>query len=144
MKLLHYVVSKKGDENNMFEYFRDIANEMNGIDMKAARLEREERLAQEKLSRFIFSKKIRRTVVVICCVSIFISISIIAVAVNTYRENYVGNENIFPVVIWNVLLIIISVIVGVSLLNGTKKGELIALVGSFIYVVLLYATIFLM
>ena len=118
----------------MFDFFRDIIQEAGGIDTAKAKKQREEQREIEKLSRYIFSAKLKRFMLIIGISYLFFSVLMIATVWNVPSNIYVIAKY--------VVLAIIDIIVCVALLKGAKKGEIVALIGGLIFILLLYASIF--
>ena len=118
----------------MFDFFKDIIQEAGGIDTAKAKRQREEQREIEKLSRYIFSVKAKRFIFIIGALYLFISVPMIAVYWN-------APNNIIPIAKY-ITLIIVDIITCVALLRGTKKGEIVALISGFVFIVLLYISFF--
>ena len=118
----------------MFDFFKDIIQEAGGIDTVEAKKQREEKREIEKLSRYIFSAKAKRLTLIIGVFYLILSVPMIAVYWNV-------PNNIIPIVKY-VTLGIVDIIACMSLLKGTKKGEIVALISGFVFIVLLYTSFF--
>jgi hypothetical protein len=125
----------------MFGFFRDIALELKGIDTTKAKKERDEKLEQEKLNRFIFSKGVKRTIIILGI--IYIPLSILSI-VGIISEASYFNADVAFLIIRNIVLMLLSISICVALLIGKKNGEIFALIGSLIFVVLMYLFFILM
>jgi len=119
----------------MFEFFRDAINEVNGIDVKAAKHLKNEEYEREKLNRFIFSKK-SKAIIFIIGISYFLYAGMmIAMLINT------GINPLY--IIKYIILSMLDIIVCLCLLIGSKKFEIVALIGVIIFLFLLYFANFL-
>lgn len=112
----------------MFDWFKEVVMELNGIDSNAARKARMEKREQKKLDYFIFSPVMKALTIVLGVVYIIMAIGVIS-AVKNMALDSVG------IIIRYVLMSIIAIVVIFSLIFGKKKGEIVALVGAFIFVV---------
>ena len=121
----------------MFDYFRDVLQEFGGIDTKKAKILRNEQTRTEKLSRYIFTAKLKRLVIVVGVVYLVLSVFMIVGLLNIGHTAGIALQ-----VIKYIFLILIDITVILSLFNGTKKGEIVALVGCFAFTLLLYASFF--
>lgn len=112
----------------MFDWFREVAEELSGIDSAAAKKERMEKREQKKLDRFIFSRGAKATIIVLGLLYIIMTVSTLG-AVKNMSANATG------VIVKSILMSILAIVVIFALLIGKKKGEIVALVGTFIFVV---------
>ena len=119
----------------MFNFFRDVALELNGIDTAKAKNERDEKREQEKLSRFIFTKGARRAVITLGF--IYVPLSILSIFGAVSEADYFNAQVVFQLT-KNILLLLLCVGVCIALFIGGKKGEVFALIGGIVFVILLY------
>lgn len=116
----------------MFDFFRDIALEMNGIDSEHAEREREKIKRKKKEENFIFS---RRTKVIIF---IFGILYLIIGAINiTYIKE---QENIIPYVLKIVFLSAVDISGLICLATGKRKAEVAALILIIVFMAVMYIT----
>ena len=114
----------------MFDWFRDVAEEMGGIDSEAAKKERLAKKEKAKLNRFIFTKTSRAIVI---AVGVLYLVSAGSVIIGMKATGYIA-----PLIVKFAVLSIVDIGVIVSLITGKKKGEIAALIGCFIFIVILY------
>lgn len=117
----------------MFDWFRDIGLELGGIDSKAAKKERMEKREQKKLNRFIFTGGMKVLIIVLGVLYLFLSGSMI-IALRSV-------DNSAPQIVKYIAMSIVDMVVIISLIFGKKKGEMIALVGVFLFVVGLFLSV---
>lgn len=121
----------------MFDWFREVGEELRGIDSAAAKKERMEKQEQKKIDRFIFSRGAKALIIVLGLLYIIMTICTIGVVKNMA-------ENAVAFIVKSILMSIIAIVVIFALLVGKKKGEIVALVGTFIFVVGMYLSTVLM
>ena len=126
----------------MFDFFRDMAHDLGGIDTKKAKQLREEKREIEKLSKFIFNKSMKRFVIAIGCLYLLLSIILIIGLFDMSEAIRNSGGNVALGIVKYAILILIDIAVLVSLLLGTKKSEIVALIGVFLFMLLLYASFF--
>jgi len=115
----------------MLDFFRDAFLEHKGIDAAEAHKQRVEKREQAKLARFIFSKKSK--VIIFAIVALFLPLA------TTQIVNNFGTDPI--TVLAHSVLLLIATTVCVCLLTGRKQGEVIALVGSVLFIVIAYINV---
>jgi len=118
----------------MFDFFKDIIQEAGGIDTIKAKNQREEQKEIEKLSRYIFSSKSKLIILILGVLYIMFAALTIAVSWN-------ASNCIIPIAKC-LTLSTFDIIACVALLKGTKKGEIVALISGLIFIVLLYASVY--
>jgi len=101
----------------MFDFLRDVVLEAQGIDTVKAKNEREEKREQKKLSRFIFTKGAKWTIVILG--SLYIPLSIMNVIGIISEAHYFSADTVLQTAL-NILLLLICIGVCVSLLIGKK------------------------
>jgi cytochrome b subunit of formate dehydrogenase len=117
----------------MFDWFREIADEMHGINTDAARLEKLQKKELEKAERYIFSKKSKTWIIALSVLYIIIAgLSIFSI------KNFEGTMFI---ILKNIAMSAIALATIFALLIGGKKGELSALVLIFIFVFCLFLSL---
>jgi len=114
----------------MFEWFRDMGHELSGLDSRATKKERMEKREQKKLNRFIFTGGTKALIIALGVLYIVMAGSMI-IALR-------GVEETAPHIVKYIAMSIIDLVVIFSLIFGKKKGEIIALVGAFVFVVGLF------
>jgi len=119
----------------MFSFLRDIALEINGIDAKKARAEREEKREMEKLNRFIFTKGTKRTIIILGI--IYIPLSVTSIVGIISDSSYIDSDAILKVII-SIILLLLCISICTALFIGKKKGEIFAIIGCFVFVAILY------
>ena len=117
----------------MFEFMRDLLYDIGGIDTTAAKLMRDEKREEKKLSRHIFSKKAKALIITMGILYLIISITMIAIAWNA------GNG--ITTILINGTLSLIDLAVCVCLIFGTKKTEVAALIGGIAFIIFLYLSV---
>ncbi|BAL01881.1 hypothetical protein OBV_p-00260 (plasmid) [Oscillibacter valericigenes Sjm18-20] len=117
----------------MFDWFRYVAEEMGGIDSEAAKRERLEKKEKAKLNRFIFTKLSKA--IVIAAGVLYLSSAGAAV----FAMKSTGYS--IPFIVKFFVLSVVDIGVIISLVTGKKKGEIAALIGCFVFVVILYLSI---
>ena len=121
----------------MFDFFRDIALEMSGIDSKSAQEQREEKREEKRKNRFIFSKSAKGIVF------IFGVFYLIVVWLNVSVMKQSGSFEIASLIRFAVLSIC-DIAAMVCLVIGKKKAEIIALVLIFLFLVGQYFSLILL
>lgn len=117
----------------MFDWFRDMAKEMAGIDSEAAKKELLEKKAIEKSNRYIFTKKAKTLVIALAVIYIFMSGSTIALLKDV--------DGTLLLILKNIVMSILAIFIILSLIVGKKKGELAAVIGIFVFVVCLFLSV---
>lgn len=120
----------------MFDWFREMGEELVGIDSKAAKKERMEKREQKKLNRFLFSKGSKVLVIILGIIYLIMAGSIISALK--------GTPKFIPYIVKYLFMAIIDLVVIFALIFGKRKGEIIALVGCFIFVVCLFISVVLL
>ncbi|MBD5403021.1 hypothetical protein HDR58_09560 [bacterium] len=118
----------------MFDWFREIGEELGGIDSVAAKKERMEKKEKERLNTFIFSGKMKLLIICLGILYIIMSGSTIKTLIAEGR---------IAIIIKRIVMMINAAIVIFALCFGKKKGEIVALIGAFIFVLLLFLSIIL-
>lgn len=114
----------------MFDFFREMGEEFRGIDSASTQKKRMEKKQQKKLNRFIFSDHMKLVLILLNLLYIFTQVSIMILTKMKYTPS--------------IMIFIIAIIIVFSLIFGKKKGEIIAIIGMFIFVsVICFSTIFL-
>jgi len=125
----------------MFDFFRDVVQELGGIDTTLAKKEREEKKEIEKLSRYIFSAGAKK--IILTTGGLYLLLTVILIAGTVSTANVIGSVgNTILQIVKYIFLAAINIIVCVSIIRGTKRGEIIALAGCILFAVLLYASFF--
>lgn len=106
----------------MFDYFRYVMDEINGIDAEKAEEERREKERKNKEERYIFSKKAK---IIIAVMGVFYFI-ISVFTLMSYREN--GDVNIIGMLL-SVAMGLLSAGVAVCMIIQKKIAEKYALIG---------------
>lgn len=119
----------------MFDWFMDTAMELRGIDVNATKRAMEEKKRQERESRFIFSSKAKVITISMGCLYLLMTGSLLFATK--------GEGVSLTYIIKSIFLSLIDIVAIVAILTGKKKGEIVALVLVFIFVVTLYLSIFL-
>lgn len=117
----------------MFEYFKDVAQELSGIDTDAAKKLKIEKAEEEKKNRFIFSKSMKTMVIVFGGLYLLLAISTIAAIKDLNKP--------FTDCISYLILGLLDIVALFSLIFGKKKGEIIALISAFLFVCGLFVSI---
>ena len=117
----------------MFDFFKDIIQEASGIDTVKAKKQRDEQKGVDKLSRYIFSPKAKWLILIIGLLYLVFSVLTVSAIWNV--------PNRIITITKYVILSIIDIIACASLLNGSKKGEIVALISGLVFIVLLYASV---
>ena len=115
----------------MLDWFREIAEELSGIDSSAAKKERVVKREQKKSNRFIYSPGMK-------IVTIFLSILYIVLAISMIRALREQPGDTTIQIVKYVLMSILASVVSFSLIFGRKKGEIVAIIGTYIFVVGLF------
>ena len=117
----------------MFDFFKDVYLEMKGLDINQVQTARDEAREQKKLSRYIFSKGAKTFITVCGVLYLFLAISMLCYLwVQSGSYQHITKYSLMSIYVIAVLAF---------LLSGSKKGEIIALVGCFMFVVLLYTSL---
>jgi len=122
--------------NIVFEWFREIGEEIGGIDSAAAKKERLEKKELKKTNRYIFSSGTKALIIVLGAVYLLMA--------GTMIVTLKGMPETTLQIVKYALMSIIDIVVLFSLIFGKKKGEIIALVGGIIFVVGLFFSTVLM
>lgn len=121
----------------MFDWFIEMGLEMSGVDTVAAKKERMEKREQKKLNRYIFSYGMKVLIIAMGILYVAMAGSVI-IMLRTLFLNATAQ------IVKYVLMSVDAIVVIFALLVGKKKGEIVALVGVFIFVVGLFLTTVLM
>lgn len=113
----------------MFDWINDMVREANGIDSRAAKLERKEKNELKKSKKYIYSKSMK-------ILTFSLGIIYILLAVFTIVA-LIKNSSDMTNIIKYVMLALIDFVVLFSLIIGKKKGEIIAVIGSGLFIVCL-------
>lgn len=116
----------------MFDWFREMGEELSGIDSKLAKKERMEKREQKKLNRFIFSNGSKALVIALGVLYLILAGSMIIALKST--------TGAIPHIIKYLFMAVVDLVVIFALIFGKRKGEIVALVGSFIFVVCLFVS----
>lgn len=117
----------------MFDWFREIGEELGGIDSATAKKERMEKREQERLNKFIFTRNMKMLIISLGVLYIIMAGSTIKMLITAAGSTLLIMKYI--VMMLNAAAVIFA------LCFGKKKGEMIALVGVFIFIVLLFLSI---
>lgn len=117
----------------MFDWFREMGEELSGIDSTAAKKERMEKREQKKIECFIFTKKNKVLIIVMGIIYLLMSWNMIMLL------NGMEKSDIY--IIKYIIMDLIDIAVIFALICGKRKGEIIALIGSFIFVVGLFFSV---
>jgi len=117
----------------MFDWFRDMGHELSGLDSQATKRERIEKREQKKLNRFIFTGGTKALIIALGVLYIVMAGSMVI--------ELRGIEETASHIAKYIAMSIIAIVVIFSLIIGKKKGEIIALAGTFIFVVGLFLSI---
>lgn len=114
----------------MFDYFRYVADELNGIDGERAAQIRKERAEKEKAETFIFSKKAKLLLIILGIFFLIVSISTLAF----YRET--NSEKVIDVII-TIVQGLVAAEVAICMIIKKDRAEIFGLVGIGLFVVML-------
>ena len=114
----------------MFDFFRDMFWELRGLDASAVKSAQEEKRERKKLDRFIFSRITKILVVILGFFYIAVAATMLALSRSSGRQSMV--------IFQRVITALVDIAVIASLLSGTKKGEIFALAGIFVFFVAYY------
>ena len=114
----------------MFDWFREMGEELRGIDSEAAKKERMEKKERKKLNRYIFSGGTKALIIALGTLYIVMAGSMI-MALRTIPQT-------MPHIVKYVFMSIVAIVVIFALAFGKKKGEIVALIGAFVFVVGLF------
>lgn len=117
----------------MFDWFRDMAREAAGIDSEAVKKEILAKKEIDKSKRYIFSKKAKIIIVALGLFYVVMS----GTTINVLKDI----EGTLLIIIKNIVMSILSILVIFALLFGKKKGEMVALIGIFLFVIGLFLSI---
>lgn len=117
----------------MFDWFKEMKLELGGIDSNAVKKERLEKAELKKLNRFIFSKGMKALIVALAVLYILISVSMI-IALKS-----IGGQ-VLQIAKYTAMSIL-AITVIFALVFGKRKGEMVALITSFIFVIGLFISI---
>jgi len=118
----------------MFDFFKYIIQEAGGIDTIKAKNQRDEQRESEKISRCIFSFKSKLIILFMGALYIVIAVLTIVASWNKPRSIILLAKCL--------TLSTFDIITCVALLKGTHKGEIVALVSGLIFIILLYASVY--
>ena len=121
----------------MFDFFRDIALEMSGIDSKAAKEEREEKREEKRKQRFIFSRSAK------VITFVFGILYLIVAGLNIAMMKQSGTMEFVSIIRFS-LLTICDIAAMVCLAIGKKKTEIAALILIFVFLIGQYFTVVLL
>ena len=117
----------------MFDFFRDIALELSGVDSKDAERQRKEKQEEKRKDRFIFSHGVKVLVYIFGVLYLITGATAITVA----KTNGALNALMILRFIALTLLDVSSV---VCLATGKKKAEIVALILIVMFVLIQYFT----
>lgn len=118
----------------MFEYFRDIYLESQGIDCLAAEKIRNEKKEIKRLERYLFTKKMKALVIVLGIIYLAIA------GGNLYALK--GSSDMWLVYLRYGGLSALDIAICMALIFGKKKGEIVAIIGIFIFILINYLAVF--
>ena len=118
----------------MFDFFKDLYYELNGIDSNAVAEERKNKLIEKRKNRFIFSTKAKIIVVV------FGILYLVIMGLNVAGLKETGGLSV-GFVLRTLLLVAVDISCLVCLLIGKKKMEIAALILIIVFVITQYLTI---
>lgn len=121
----------------MFDFFRDIALEVGGIDSKAAKEERREKAENKRKERFIFSKTAK---VVAFAFGVFY---LLIAGLNVSMMKQTGNVDLVGIVRFSVLTIC-DIAAMICLAIGKKKTEIAALILIVLFIIGQYFSVILL
>lgn len=116
----------------MFDFFKYMKDEMLGIDAELAYKERKEQQEREKEERYIFTNKAKAITIVMAAVYIMIAFLMIIALKNSESPLFI---------IQYIFKALIAVGVIISLLVGKKRGEIVALSGIALFIILLLVSV---
>lgn len=114
----------------MFDYFRYIAEELNGIDAEKAEKLRKEREEKERADTYIFSKRAKRLFVILGVFFFVVSIFTLMY----YSEH--GSENVINIII-SIIQGCVSAEVALCMIIKKKKAEIYGVAGIGVFVLML-------
>jgi hypothetical protein len=114
----------------MLDWFREIGQELVGIDSEAAKKERKEKEELKKLNKFIFSKTTKVAIIILAIIYIFMAGNMIYL-LKSYKGYLLQ-------IVKYIIMSILAIIIIFSLIFGKKKGEIVALIIGFIFIVMLF------
>lgn len=117
----------------MFDFFRDIALELSGVDSKGAEQQRKDKLDEKRKDRFIFSKGAK------VLVYIFGVLYLVAGATTISLAKTSGALNALMILRF-IALTLLDVSSVVCLAIGKKKTEIVALILIVLFVLIQYFT----
>lgn len=117
----------------MFDWFRELGEELGGIDSIAAKNERKKKQELKKLNCYIFSGSTKVLISALGVLYVVMSTTAI-VALKDMKGTA-------PLIAKHIVMSIIAMVVVLGLIFGKKKGEIVALVGIFIFCVGLFLSI---
>lgn len=121
----------------MFDFFRDIALEMSGIDSKSAQEQREEKKEEKRKNRFIFSRSVK------VIVFVFGVLYLVVAGINVSIMKQSDSMEIASLIRFAVLTIC-DIAAMVCLVVGNKKAEIIALILILLFLVGQYFSVILL
>lgn len=113
----------------MFEFFKDVMNEINGIDVNTVKEEKRKQREIEKSEKYIFSKSAKRITISFMVLYIIISVLLCLGA------------NGALAILKNIAMAVVALVVIFSLAVGKEKGEKTALISLFVFIVLIMLSI---
>jgi len=119
----------------MFDFFRDILLESQGIDSDKAQREKQGKREQKKLARFIFSRSAKTFIYIVG--GFYIALAVFNIV------SLWGTESKLSIVKY-VFLSLVDLSILVSLAINKKRSEIYALIVIVVFLILLYVSIYLM
>lgn len=117
----------------MFEWIRYTVQAAGGIDVDKAAKEKREKKEEKKLKRYIYSTAVKILTIVLGVLYLLISVvSIISIIENGSDLLYMAKY---------ILLSIIDIVVLISLIFGKKKGEIVSIIGSCLFAIILFVSV---
>lgn len=119
----------------MFDWFREVGEELIGINSEAAKKERTEKKQCQKGNCFIFSRNMKILFIICGVLYLFMAAGTVSILRN--------QNGSFLAVLKYVLLSFLDLFVLFALLFGKQKGEIAALAGSFVFITGLFFSVIL-
>lgn len=121
----------------MFDFFRDIYLELNGVDSDAAEKERQAKKEQKRKERFIFSGSAKVVAFILGILYLLLAGSSLSLLIES------GSLDVFKIIRY-VFLILCDIAALVCLAIKKKKTELAALIVMIIFILVQYFTMILL
>lgn len=115
----------------MFDFFRDVALEVGGVDSQSVKLERNKKREEQKKNKIIFANDVKKVIYILAGLYILSSFGTISISLQLREYLYC---------IKTVVQVIVAVAIIVGLAIHTKKSEITTCILIAVFLFLQYAS----